>query len=75
MRFICFFLLIHYVISAVKDPLLYLINKFEKKMDTNIYYVLNYERQKNEKHLCLAADGPYCSFLNGKYLGSMRFSI
>ena len=54
-----------------KDPLQFLINKFEKKIDTNIYYLLNFERQKNEPHYCNSADGPYCSFLNDRALGGI----
>ena len=71
MRIFLFFSLFLCSILASKDPLQYLINKFEKKMDTNIYYFKNYERQQNERHFCLATDGPYCSFLNGKFLGSI----
>ena len=65
------FLFLLFLMSALeaKDPLQFLINKFEKKIDTNIYYLLNFERQKNEPHYCNSADGPYCSFLDDRALG------
>lgn len=55
---------------SAKDPLDFLINKFEKKIDTNIYYMSSYERQRNDKFFCLSSDGPYCSFINERLLGS-----
>ena len=57
-------------INVAKDPMQFLIDRFEKKMDINLYFHKNFEKQHNEIHKCDSADGPYCNFLNEMILGS-----
>lgn len=74
--FLCFFVFFRsFAGVSAKDPLDFLINKFEKKLDTNIYYISKYERQRNDRFFCLSSDGPYCSFINERLLGSIPLKL
>lgn len=62
-------------INFAKDPMQFLIDRFEKKMDINLYFHKNFAKQHNEIHKCDSADGPYCKFLNEMILGSKIYLL
>lgn len=55
-----------YALKLIRD-------KFEKKLDTNYFFYDKKDRMENSFE-CLAEDGPYCQYLNGKMIHQESFN-
>ena len=61
---------VHCQISYSTDLLIFLEEKLNKKLDTNLFLFEETNRQKDYPSICFSSDGPYCNHLNGQSLSN-----